>query len=57
MFKLIGCVFKILFIGLFLFIKSSNNHIECGTDKNSYTNKKGEKVTVIKHVCREKYKF
>ena len=46
-----------VFVVSYVFIKSSNDHKECGTVVNTVKDKDGNIVTVSKHNCKEKYNF
>ena len=58
--KTIGFSFAIILISVLaiLFIKDSNDHIECSEIQETKTLKNGTTiVTTNKHVCKEKYNF
>ena len=38
-----------------LFIKKSNDHIECYNETKTIENSSGKVVTTNKHICKEKY--
>lgn len=57
--KLVATLIGILFLTIFsvIFIKNSNDHIECSDEVSTSINSKGEKVETKKHICKEKYSF
>ena len=38
-----------------LFIKKSNDHLECNNESVTIENSNGEIITTNKHICKEKY--
>lgn len=49
---LLFCIFILTFSTL-LFLKKSNDHRECQTIQNTYTNENGKKIIEKKHDCKE----
>lgn len=47
----------ILFLSFLIFIKFSNDHIECETKIFNYIDKNDFKVTKTEHVCKERFNF
>lgn len=48
-------IFILAAIGGILLIRYGNDHKECATSVNYYTNSKGEKVKEGKHICKERF--
>jgi hypothetical protein len=46
-----------LLIATTIFIHYSNDHVECETEVKTSIGESGEKITVTKHVCRERFSF
>ena len=57
--KLLVTILGILFLTILsvIFIKSSNDHIECSDEVSTSINIKGEKIETKEHICKEKYSF
>lgn len=61
--KLVATLLGILFLTIFsvifinVFIKNSNDHLECSNEVSASINSKSEKVETKKHICKEKYSF
>jgi len=47
--------FVVFFVALLIFIKFSNDHIECETVTDSFKDKDGNKVLKTSHICHEKF--
>lgn len=45
----------LLAVGGVLFIHFTNDHTECETVKEYTITPKGEKIIVVRHVCRERF--
>jgi uncharacterized protein YxeA len=45
----------LLSIMAILFIKKSNDHLECFNETEAIKNSNGNVVTTNKHICKEKY--
>ena len=45
----------LLSIMAILFIKKSNDHLECNNESVTIENSNGEIITTNKHICKEKY--
>jgi hypothetical protein len=54
-FKVFTIGFAFFFAALLIFIKFSNNHIECETVTDSFKDKGGNKVLKTSHICHEKF--
>ena len=56
-FKIFSVVFLVMTIGVVYFIRISNDHKECGSEKAVVTDNNGNQVITVKHICKEKYNF
>lgn len=54
---LLSSIFLISTISIVLFIKFSNDHIECIQKNETKRNSNGDIVTIKSHICNEKYNF
>lgn len=54
---LLSSIFLISTISIVLFIKLSNDHIECIQKTETKRNSNGDIVTIKSHLCNEKYNF
>ena len=54
-FKIYLVVILLLAFGGVYFIRISNDHKECATEKIYATDKNGNQVITEKHICKEKF--
>lgn len=54
-FKIYSATSLLLIVTIFYFVRITNDHKECGTEKSYATDKAGNQVITVKHICKEKY--